>query len=154
EIAELRCAGFAVSAGDNALRPGIAPVTARLETDRLRIVPGCCPNLLREASLYRYSEDRTDRRSEAPVDEHNHALAALRYLVSAIDARQMARLNGKTEAGEAAGGDKAKARERGGKRRTGGEGGLGGGVFRGRPGRGRLFSPLPALPLPAMNRLV
>src|SRR5262249_56482729 len=100
EIAELRCAGFAVSAGDNALRPGIAPVTARLETDRLRIVPGCCPNLLREASLYRYSEDRTDRRSETPVDEHNHALAALRYLWSAIDARQMARMKGKCAASE------------------------------------------------------
>src|SRR5262249_30926747 len=102
EIAELRCAGFAVSAGDNALRPGIAPVTARLETDRLRVVKGCCPNLLREASLYRYSEDRTDRRSESPVDEHNHALAALRYLVSAIDARQMARLKGKETAREPA----------------------------------------------------
>jgi hypothetical protein len=29
------------------------------------------------------------------VDEHNHALAALRYLVSRIDARQMARNRGK-----------------------------------------------------------
>src|SRR5262249_24098479 len=111
EIAELRCAGFHISAGDNALRPGIAAVTARLETDRLRICPGCCPNPLREASLYRYSEDPTDRRSETPVDEHNHALAALRYLVSAIDARQMARLNGKTEAGEASAEDTAKARK-------------------------------------------
>src|SRR5262249_60555173 len=51
-------------------------------------------------SLYRYSDDRTDRRSETPVDEHNHALAALRYLVSAIDARQMARMKGKCAASE------------------------------------------------------
>src|SRR5262245_9180331 len=28
--------------------------------------------------VYRYSQDRTDRRAETPVDEHNHALAALR----------------------------------------------------------------------------
>jgi hypothetical protein len=60
-----------------------------LETDRLKIVAGACPNLLREASLYRYSDDRTDRRPETPLDEHNHALDALRYLVSMIDHRQM-----------------------------------------------------------------
>jgi hypothetical protein len=53
-------------------------VTARPETDRLKIFAGACHNLLREASLYRCSDDRTDRRSENPVDEHNHALDALR----------------------------------------------------------------------------
>jgi hypothetical protein len=111
EIAELRCAGFHVSAGDNSLRPGIGAVTARLETDRLRIVQGCCANLRREASLYRYSEDRTDRRSETPVDEHNHALAALRYLVSAIDARQMARLKGKETARETVAEEPARAKK-------------------------------------------
>ncbi len=114
EIAELRCAGFHVSPGANALRPGIAAVTARLETDRLRIMQGACPNLLREASLYRYSDDPTDRRSETPVDEHNHALAALRYLVSGIDARQMAKMKGKAEASELPmeGPAKAKKQER------------------------------------------
>jgi hypothetical protein len=30
--------------------------------------------------------------AETPVDEHNHALAALRYLVSKLDGRHMARL--------------------------------------------------------------
>ena len=75
--------------------PGIAAVTARLETDRLKIIAGACPHLLREASHYRYSDDRTDRRSENPVDDHNHALDALRYLVSKIDQRQMARFMGK-----------------------------------------------------------
>jgi hypothetical protein len=102
DINELHCAGFTISRGDNPIRPGIAAVTARLETDRLRVAQGACPNLLREASLYRYSEDRADRRSETPVDEHNHALDALRYLVSAIDARQMARMKGKGGAGEPA----------------------------------------------------
>jgi hypothetical protein len=87
----LRCAGFTVRAGDNALRPGIAAVSARLENGTLRVVAGCCPNLLSEASLYRYSDDPRDRRAEVPVDEHNHALAALRYLISRLDAHQMAR---------------------------------------------------------------
>jgi len=47
------------------------------------------------STAYRYSDDRTDRRSENPVDEHNHALDALRYLVTKIDQRQMARFMGK-----------------------------------------------------------
>jgi len=87
ERCELRCAGFTVLEGDNALRPGIAAVSARLENGTLRVLEGRCPNLLAEAGLYRYGGDG----GEAPVNEHNHALAALRYLVSRLDARHMAR---------------------------------------------------------------
>ena len=54
------------------------------------MVAGCCPNLLYEASLYRYSDAAGERHAEVPVDEHNHALAALRYLVSKLDERRMA----------------------------------------------------------------
>src|SRR5437879_4472163 len=82
ERSELLCAGFAVRKGDNALRPGIAAVSARLENGTLRVLEGRCPNLLAEAALYRYSDDAGDRRAEAPVDQQNHALAALRYLIS------------------------------------------------------------------------
>jgi hypothetical protein len=88
----LRCAGLTVRGGDNALRPGLAAVSARLENGTLRVVAGRCPNLLAEAGLYRYSDDRRDRHAEVPVDEHNHALAALRHLISRRDARHMARL--------------------------------------------------------------
>jgi hypothetical protein len=91
ERCELRLAGFCVREGTNALRPGIAAVSARLESGRLRVVEGRCPNLLAEASLYRYGEEGHDRRGEVPVDEHNHALSALRYLVSKLDARHLAR---------------------------------------------------------------
>jgi hypothetical protein len=91
ERCELRCAGFTVAEGDNALRPGIAAVSARLENGTLRVLEGRCPNLLAEAALYRYSDDPAECHAEVPVDEHNHALAALRYLVSRLDARQMAR---------------------------------------------------------------
>jgi hypothetical protein len=95
EISELRAAGFAISRGSNARQVGIAAVSARLEGGTLRVLAGRCPNLLREAGLYRYSPEQEDRRSEAPLDEHNHALGALRYLVSRLDAGRMARL-GKT----------------------------------------------------------
>jgi hypothetical protein len=91
ERCELRCAGFAVREGSNALRPGIAAVSARVENGTLRVLEGRCPNLLYEASLYRYSDALGERQAEVPVDEHNHALAALRYLVSKLDERQMAR---------------------------------------------------------------
>jgi hypothetical protein len=90
EISELRCASRIVNRGINALQLGIAAVTARLADGRLRIVEGACPNLLAEACLYRYPE-QGEGGSEHPLDEHNHALAALRYLVSRIDERRMAR---------------------------------------------------------------
>jgi hypothetical protein len=94
ERAELRCAGFTVAAGVNALRPGIAAVTARLESGALRVVRGRCPNLCAEAELYRYGDAARTGGAEQPVDEHNHALAALRYLVSRLDAHRMARAAG------------------------------------------------------------
>jgi hypothetical protein len=67
-------------------------VTARLENGGLRVLAGRCPNLVGEAGLYRYSDDPRDGHAESPVDEHNHALAALRYLISGLDRRKMARL--------------------------------------------------------------
>ena len=70
--------------GVNDLRLGITAVRARLEDGRLRILEGRCPNLLAEAGMYRWGESE-DRRAEDPVDENNHALAALRYLVATID---------------------------------------------------------------------
>jgi hypothetical protein len=87
--AELRCAGFTVHAGNNKLRPGIAAVTARLQSGGLRVQAGRCPNLLAEAQLYRY-DDSAGARTESPLDVHNHALDALRYLICALDARRLA----------------------------------------------------------------
>jgi hypothetical protein len=90
ERAELRMAGFAVHEGNNALRLGIAAVTARIQSGTLQVLDTGCPNLIEEAALYCYSDDPAERHAEIPVDEHNHALAALRYLISVIDARRMA----------------------------------------------------------------
>ncbi len=91
EISELRCAGFQMRRGDNAVRPGIMAVTARVESGMLRIVAGSCPHLLTEAGQYRYSDDPADRQSETPEDAYNHALGALRYLVAKLDARRLAK---------------------------------------------------------------
>ncbi len=89
ERSELRRAGFTVREAKNALRPGIAAVNARIQSGMLLIRDGACPNLLAEAGLYRYSADPAERYAEIPVDEHNHALAALRYLIVMIDAHRL-----------------------------------------------------------------
>jgi phage terminase large subunit len=91
EIAELRRGNFRVWPAANAVRPGIIAVTARLNTGRLRVLAGACPNLLREASLYRCEDDAAGKAAETPRDEHNHALDALRYVVYRLDAGKLAR---------------------------------------------------------------
>jgi hypothetical protein len=91
EIDELIGANFTVTKGRNEIRPGIMAVNARVKDGRLKIIKDACPHLLREAALYRYSDDPLDRRAENPVDAHNHALAALRYLIASIDHGKLAR---------------------------------------------------------------
>jgi len=79
-----------VTAGNNALRSGIAAVTARLQTGTLKVVNGACPNLLKEADPYRWSDE--PGAAETPVDDYNHALAALRYLISRLDQRTLGKV--------------------------------------------------------------
>ena len=93
EIVECRAAGWKVLKGFNDIRLGIAAVTARLRSGRLRVVRRRCPNLAAEARLYRYPVgDERALAGENPVDEHNHALGALRYLVARLDHTFIARL--------------------------------------------------------------
>ncbi len=100
EIVELRRADRVVRRGDNSLRRGIALVTARLRTGRLKVLAGCT-NLIAESRLYRWPT-ATERATvgENPVDAHNHALAALRYLVTRVEvgSRQEAVGSGKEAA--------------------------------------------------------
>jgi hypothetical protein len=132
EIAEFRRAGLKILRGENALQAGIAAVHARLRTGRLRVLRSSCPNLLAEAKLYRYpkseiassqhqvadskAEDGSSELSdlgftgsETPIDQHNHALAALRYLISRLDSGFLARFrrrsDEKIDTGEASGMD-------------------------------------------------
>ncbi|MFN4259779.1 MAG: phage terminase large subunit [Gemmataceae bacterium] len=101
EIEELRRAGFVVRSANNDIRLGIAAVTARLRTGRLKVSRRGCPHLCDEARRYRYPT-ANERRfpGENPIDEHNHALGALRYLVSRLDARFIARLRGERSSAE------------------------------------------------------
>lgn len=92
QVAELRAGGHDVvpcvhlgggrsASGETAgpLRSGIAQVTERIRSGRLR-VQGGLGHLIGEAGQYRY-----EGRTEKPIDRDNHALAALRYLVVGLD---------------------------------------------------------------------
>jgi hypothetical protein len=84
EIGELSRAGLKVRRGDNNIRRGIALITARIRTGRLKVSPSCV-NLIAEARLYRYpTPAEREIVGENPIDAHNHALAALRYLVTRL----------------------------------------------------------------------
>jgi hypothetical protein len=86
EIEELRRADLMVRRGDNTIRRGIALVTARIRTGKLKVSPACV-NLIQEAKLYRYpTAAERAQLGENPIDAHNHALAALRYLVTRLTA--------------------------------------------------------------------
>ena len=54
EIEECRASGLVVRRGNNDIRAGIAAVTARLQTGRLKVCELGCPNLIAESKLYRY----------------------------------------------------------------------------------------------------
>jgi len=99
EIQECRAADRKVQPGTNDIRLGIAAVTARLRTGRLKVLGPACPNLVAESRLYRYPTPRERALvGEDPVDANNHALAALRYLISQLDARFLARLRSRKPA--------------------------------------------------------
>ncbi|MBX9677502.1 MAG: hypothetical protein K2X38_01980 [Gemmataceae bacterium] len=87
DIAELRRRDYRVLAGRNDIRRGIALVAARLRTGRLKVARSCV-HLLKESRLYRYpSAAERAIAGENPIDENNHAMAALRYLISRLPER-------------------------------------------------------------------
>ena len=104
DIAALRCGDLVVQKGDNSLRAGIAAVTARIQTGRLKVVAAACPHLLDEAGRYCYAApEDAGGQSEQPIDAHNHALAALRYMVSKLDQRFLVQFRRQAGAEEANG---------------------------------------------------
>jgi len=93
EIEEFRAAGHTIRKGHNDIRLGIAAITARLRSGRLKVNFLRCQQLCAEAKLYRYP-NASERAviGENPIDENNHALGALRYLISRLDSRFIGKL--------------------------------------------------------------
>ena len=65
---------------------GIDAVNARIKSGTLRISTRCTA-LRAEAQSYRYP---TDKITETPIKEMDHAIDALRYLVMGVDRRRVA----------------------------------------------------------------
>lgn len=70
---------------------GVAAVTSRIQTGRLRIYGPRCPNILEEGGLYRYREyeegnqKRESRTAAALYEGPEHALDGIRYMTVGID---------------------------------------------------------------------
>ena len=63
---------------------------------RLKVLSTACWNLIAESKLYRYpTNDERSVLGEKPIDDNNHALGALRYLISKLDYKFIAKLRKK-----------------------------------------------------------
>lgn len=83
-IAEMRAAGLAVEEADNSVFDGIMRVQQRLESD-IDGLPGLtvdpdCSEIAREFETYEWKPDKDE-----PVKQHDHAMDAIRYGVTAVD---------------------------------------------------------------------
>lgn len=96
DIANCNSAGWSIRKANNEIRLGIMAVERRLRTGRLKVLRSGCPRLIEESRLYRYPRPQEHGYGgETPVDCHNHALGALRYLVCTLDEHALARESGK-----------------------------------------------------------
>jgi hypothetical protein len=84
QIAELKAAGFKVRKAVNDRTLGMTAVRTRLETGRLRVIEGRCPNLLAEAELY-VDQEKGGKDQQGLDNDNDHAMDALRYLVMMLD---------------------------------------------------------------------
>lgn len=85
-IVELRRAGHTVRKATNAILVGIDAVNARISSGTLRIA-NTCTALLAEVQSYRYPSNKV---TETPMKEMDHAMDALRYLIMGVDRRRVA----------------------------------------------------------------
>lgn len=89
QTAEMRLADHDVvpstHIGKDPIKTGIGAITERIRLRSLW-VKGTCGNLIDEAGKYQYGPD-----GEKPLDRFNHALGALRYLVTGHDRGRIAR---------------------------------------------------------------
>ncbi|MGC9260950.1 MAG: hypothetical protein ACP5I8_12875, partial [Phycisphaerae bacterium] len=63
---------------------GISVVESRLLADKLKIV-SCCHNLIQEASEYQYAADESQKATATPQPGGDHAMDALRYMVTGME---------------------------------------------------------------------
>lgn len=84
-LSKLRRSNHRVRRAYKNIIAGIDAVNSRIYSGRLKILKNCCPALLAEGGMYRYPEKDEIVMGDKPVDEDNHAMDALRYLISGLD---------------------------------------------------------------------
>jgi phage terminase large subunit len=89
-IQKLRRGGHKVIKAKKAIKVGIDAVNARILSGRLKILDNRCPAIAFESANYAYTDDEDDPGSDIPIDENNHAMDALRYMIMGIDGRKAA----------------------------------------------------------------
>lgn len=89
-IIKLRRGGHKVKKANKSVIAGIEAVNARINTGRLKIIERLCPALVGEAEGYIFDIDEDDMGGDKPLDENNHAMDSLRYMVAGIDIRKAA----------------------------------------------------------------
>lgn len=85
--AELRNRGYRVRDAKNEVREGIAATAVLIGSRAVRVHQENCPCLLREIHAYIWDEKARQKGEEKPVKDHDHAMDALRYLVSTVSNR-------------------------------------------------------------------
>jgi phage terminase large subunit len=78
---------------------GISVVESRLMADKLKIVSSC-HNLIQEASEYQYAADESQKATATPQPGSDHAMDALRYMVTGMERMIQADGPGISEDGE------------------------------------------------------
>lgn len=89
-IKKLKRAGFVVVRAKKDIITGIMAVNRRINTGKLKIIENRCPAIVGEAEKYRYPDKDESIVGDKPIDEDNHAMDALRYLVMGVDHRNAA----------------------------------------------------------------
>jgi phage terminase large subunit len=89
-ILKLKKGGHKVKKATKNIKAGIDAVNARIYSGRLKVVQERCIALIAEAANYSYTDDEDDPGNDIPIDENNHAMDALRYMIMGIDSKRAA----------------------------------------------------------------
>ena len=89
-IYRLKKGGHVVVKANKSIIPGIEAVNSRIYNNKLRVVSNRCIALQAEAEVYMYPETEDESGGDKPIDADNHAMDALRYMVSGIDLKRAA----------------------------------------------------------------
>lgn len=78
----LRRAGMSAYGADNDVLSGIRLISSMLTARRLWIVPGRCPNLMREGSGYAWDPAAQEKGEDKPIKQNDHTCDGLRYVAN------------------------------------------------------------------------